>query len=523
MNKEIAKNFIHPFLLGIFPIISLMGNNATELRAVNGIRSLFFVLLIASCLLIVNRLIFGAWDKAAIATTFTLLPMLTYGHVYHLLKAQEGWLGSLARHRILIPVNVVFIVSFKLWLRRSHSFESLTRYLNIVSVVVLIFPLIQIAKAELVFVREDHRSRPIEDDCALKAPEGENPPDIYYIILDAYARQDVLAETYHYDNESFLQALRNRGFFVAEWSQSNYARTGISLESSLNYSYFEEFDGEYLLAAEHEDGTELSIGSNRARIELECLGYSTVAFDSGYYWSGWRNADYFLSPEESSLGNLWISRLNSFEAMLLHESAGLILTDIPIFLSQQFETQIRYPMQEHRERVIFALEETGSSVPSLPNPKFVFVHIVSPHPPYLFGPNGEEIQSNELFTLGDTPTSIKSESELYPDQVHFINSKVIDMVDGILEKSESDPIIILQGDHGIGRGKSDRMSILNAYYLPGIEYSDYLYSTITPVNTFRVVFNIYFNTQYALLKDVSYFSRYETLFDFEIVPNPHAD
>ena len=46
----------------------------------------------------------------------------------------------------------------------------------------------------------------------------------------------------------------------------------------------------------------------------------------------------------------------------------------------------------------------------------------------------------------------------------------------------------------------------NAYYLPN-KGSDMLYKSITPVNTFRVIFNHYFKTRYELLEDKNYFSN----------------
>ena len=48
-----------------------------------------------------------------------------------------------------------------------------------------------------------------------------------------------------------------------------------------------------------------------------------------------------------------------------------------------------------------------------------------------------------------------------------------------------------------------RMSILSAYYLPGVEenLSD---DVTTSVNTFRMIFNSYFNTDYDLLENKIY-------------------
>lgn len=61
------------------------------------------------------------------------------------------------------------------------------------------------------------------------------------------------------------------------------------------------------------------------------------------------------------------------------------------------------------------------------------------------------------------------------------------------------------------------MAILNAYYLPGADPAS-LYAAISPVNTFRVIFNQYFGGNYPMLEDVSYYSTYQAPYNFTIVP-----
>ncbi|HSG45623.1 MAG TPA: hypothetical protein VLA72_20970, partial [Anaerolineales bacterium] len=86
------------------------------------------------------------------------------------------------------------------------------------------------------------------------------------------------------------------------------------------------------------------------------------------------------------------------------------------------------------------------------------------------------------------------------------------------------PVIVIMGDHGPtsipGDGVPEtRMSILNALYVNEQAKKD-LYKSITPVNTFRVIFNNYFGTEYPLLDDRSYFSY--ALGEFtpdKIIPN----
>ena len=95
---------------------------------------------------------------------------------------------------------------------------------------------------------------------------------------------------------------------------------------------------------------------------------------------------------------------------------------------------------------------------------------------------------------------------------------MLEAIDTILANSDTPPIIVIQGDHGPWlQPKAKRMQILNAYYLPG--HNDELYPTITPVNTFRLVFTDYFGGDYPLLDDISYFSPVPKLYEFSEIPN----
>lgn len=112
--------------------------------------------------------------------------------------------------------------------------------------------------------------------------------------------------------------------------------------------------------------------------------------------------------------------------------------------------------------------------------------------------------------LNEEPTD---ELAAYADHITYLNSRLIEIIDTILEQSNPEPIIIIQSDHGasidyesLNIDKANRLGILNAYYLPPTPNgnpADQMYSTITPVNTFRVIFDQYFNGRYGLLEDRS--------------------
>jgi hypothetical protein len=173
---------------------------------------------------------------------------------------------------------------------------------------------------------------------------------------------------------------------------------------------------------------------------------------------------------------------------------------------------------DHREmqrRAILRKFDELAEVPDIEGPKFVFAHILLPHAPYLFGPQGEMLTEEQV--------EARTERENYLNQLAFANGKVQRLIDEILSRSDRPPIIILQADEGpfipfleeFGGAGTDwrqlsdeairtHMRILNAYYLPNTDSENILYPSVTPVNSFRIIFDHYFGTDYGLLEDESY-------------------
>jgi hypothetical protein len=142
-------------------------------------------------------------------------------------------------------------------------------------------------------------------------------------------------------------------------------------------------------------------------------------------------------------------------------------------------------------------------------------HVIAPHPPFVFGPRGQRLIQTEPYSLTEIGCC---ERDLYVsryrDQVEYVNHLLQLEIDEILQASDVPPIILLQGDHGPGGhlerqnastpGMQARMAILSAYYLPDSSMSD-LDPGITPVNTFRLIFDDFFGGDFGRLEDASYF------------------
>jgi hypothetical protein len=148
-------------------------------------------------------------------------------------------------------------------------------------------------------------------------------------------------------------------------------------------------------------------------------------------------------------------------------------------------------------------------------PKFVFAHVLLPHVPLVFRADGSITTDDRYFReTFDQPTSNEYLIDGYKNQVEYINQRMLSIVEAIIKNSARPPVIIIQGDHGLLY--YDHFPILNAYYLPE-GGSQKLYPSITPVNSFAVVFNQYFGAQLSLLPDNSYSSLYSRPYDFKAV------
>ena len=521
---------IHPFLIALFPVLSLLAANIQEIPISQSYRSLWVVLVGTAALLAAMWLLLRDRLRAAALCSLLLVLLFSYGQVYAVLKTATLGNFILGRHRYLVP-SFCLIAGLGAWLilSRKGDLRVASRTLNIVGVILLVMPVYSIG-LYLYRVQTVWSAVGLDPLPSLEggtATEGLVRPDVYYIILDGYARSDYMREVFAYDNSDFLEFLRDRGFYIADRSVSNHNWTALSLASSLNME-FVQYLGLDLVRGSYPAVFVNPIRHSRVRSKLESLGYSTVGMRTGYIPTELDDADHLFSPEVDGLQPVSAGPsfyLNAFEGMLYRSSAGRILADFSDPEAKNwvgFRTD--YPFEVLRG-IILAQFENLADVPAIPGPKFVFVHIVAPHSPYLFGPNGENIKQTGSFTLADTGTagdSLTKEAAQYRDQAIYISSRVEETIDTILRDSKVSPIIILQADHGpsVGRGRESegeglrqRTAILNAYHMPG-GCDEHLYPGISPVNSFRIMFNCYFDESYELLEDSVYFSNWPRETDY---------
>lgn len=520
-RRRLARPLLHAALalaFGLQPALALWAANLGDLGPGATQRALGAAAALALLAFAAAALAARHTGRAALAVAGLMLLFYSYGHVY---QAVEGWsLGGLAlgRHRFLLPAWLAAMAAWAWFsLRRFRRPDAGVVVTAVVAAALLALPLAQLGSAWLAARAPD------------RAPSGALPagapaagaarPDVYYIILDGYGRQDVLRELYDLDNSSFLAALRERGFYVADHAHSNYSQTSLSLASTLGMEYLDDLAASMPAGSRNLRPLEERIQNSQTVEAFRSLGYRFVAFESAYPMTTIASADIYLAPRYQDLSasaSLGVGlQLNEFEILLAQTTALRYPLEVYSQRHASLAAALDFPFQKHRMRILHTFSSLGE-IAGWEGSHLVFAHVLAPHPPFVFGPRGEVVPPTGPFTMQDSGCCRREEYiQGYRDQLQYINLLALQAVDEILVRSETPPIIILQGDHGPAAHQDpqdqlsgelrERMAILNAYYAPP-EVLAQLHPCVTPVNSFRLILRSVFGFDLDPLPDRVYFS-----------------
>ncbi|MEA1926361.1 MAG: hypothetical protein U9M90_03955 [Patescibacteria group bacterium] len=498
----------HPFLFALFPVFFLYANNKDLVHPSYAFWPLIIILLLSIAVFLLIEHFLRNIQKAAILSSAFFITFFSFGHYLKLpyLIFEEMPFKNLDYYCLFAFWIVLLAVITCLVVKSKRSFKKITAYLNTVSIILLIMPISTIAWYEISAKNIDELIK--NENSLTDVKNTNNKPDIYYIVLDGYGRNDVLQKYYGFDIGSFIKDLEDRGFFVAEKGTTNYPQTYLSIASSLNYAYLDELSQVMGADSGNRGPLREMIKESRVYKTLKTAGYKFVAFP--YTWTGTYDnlhADIFMQNKINT---------TEFTDLLVQSTPLRIFSNKNLFL------------EGYRNKFYFAFDHLPD-IAKIETPTFVYVHLLIPHPPFVFDEGGaiEKMESDLAGNDGnhyfEKCPGVDKYKKAYVDQTKFASKNSLKTIDSILSKSSTPPIIILQADHGPGSmldwedpdktNMHERMSILNAYYLPD-KGKKMLYDSITPVNTFRVVFNTLFDADLELLEDKNYFSRWNHPYDF---------
>jgi hypothetical protein len=339
-------------------------------------------------------------------------------------------------------------------------------------------------------------------------------PNIYFVLLDGYPRQDSL-EALGIDNGPFIQDLEGRGFDSAPRSHTNYHNTLLTLTSMLNGQYLADLP-ELSLPAGTFPGEERQLhrALNNARLldDLRSHGFEIIASPSPYGPAALFSADVVMAH----------GTINHFDQRIISRTFtdDLLSVVTPGLVDGWLQDAVLEPIAD--------VELVAADRPATPH--FLFAHVLSPHPPFLFDADGDVPKVEACYVAGcslwTTERKVLSISEadyqqLLAEQVEFINERILEMVDVVADEDPTG-VVVLFGDHGIRFDAGVSVEYFRNFFAartPGHE--DLFPADVSPVNVLSAIENAYLNTNFPIRDYEAWEIKGDTLMNMERwLPDP---
>lgn len=483
LNKPESKScriifrLFAPFLFGVYPAYYYYTKNAGLIKIASFGRVIgmyvLLILILYGVFLFIHRF---KSVRAANSTILTLLFFNTYGSVYGFLLEADIFR---VEHFTLLPFYI-FLAMYTIWLLsriKPAQAQAFWRGTLIIFCVLLVLTTIKLIPMEYKKISAPKRFAHSSNTASLSG-SAQGYPDIYYLIFDEFAGFRSMREYWkNTEVDEFKLFLEEKGFFVSEDVRSTSLLTLHQMASRLNYTdYRYEWDDQALW--------QINLADNRSMALLESKGYTTIVFEE--------LSVFYPNMPEISADLLYSSSLDDgVDVGVLFDDYGMLVADSTMLRAFSKYYKSNYSVHNQHRKFVLAVKSRLPKLEDVPAPRFVYSHLMLPHPDFLFDRNGLLVGAE--FT---------QDWSYYEGQYIFTMDYIEELVTAILDNADPQrqPVIILQSDHG-ARIKPDneelpgfpqelRSDILFAMYLPEYDTST-IPLDINPTNTLPLVFNHY--------------------------------
>lgn len=488
----------------VYPPLHIAAGNPGQVESGTLALILAIAALGSAGLLALLRLLLGTWLRAGMGVTWFLILFFSYGVLNAAIGQPKGdpdtqvLVTSWADENLHVPQSAAWLLLLAIGWLRLRRFDGLRPHLaaslNFASILLLGFTVVHW-----------HIGRDAQvsgaDKAAVHVAARRDAPDIYFIVLDGYARADILKEHYGFDNGSFVGELERLGFQVADRSTANYNWTFHSLPSVLNLDYLPGVVGQFDPGSTDYRLAYRALRDNRAASILRGYGYRYVQLQSTWGGTGSNPfADEFLPCGEGLLRD------------------DYVLSIVEISWLRVFGTRASLDLANCHLRNL----QTLAGLPKAPGPKFVVAHFLPPHYPYLFDREGNILRHANLSNQFEFQKQLWEDRDAYLDQLVFMNREIGKVVNKLITDSGRTPVVILLSDHGPNlrdrlsteQHRRSRLANFSAVLLPGAP-SDLIPENVSNVNLFRIVFGHLFDSGLPRLPDRHFMSAFRRPFDFK--------
>lgn len=486
-------------LLAAYAVLFVYAGNIDEVLPAELWLPLAVALAGAAIILALCGLLLRDVRRGAVLATAIVAAIAFFGHISATLDTEVvgEWLQLAVWLGFIIAAGIYAVTA-------RGSLATATAILNVFGIALVAISLSTILPTEAGRVARASEGEPV---VASTLPPATRLPerDIYVLVFDRYGSDWAIRQRFGIGNDLYAD-LEAAGFQVIPGARANYRATDFSLASMLSLDMLDDL-------TESEGRASSDRTPARDRIPRHEAG--TFLRDNGYRYyhiGAWYGPTYSNAIADEVLR--W-GKTTELQAALV---AGSIVPALERLSGlAPVDTEFR---DRHRNEALFAIRQV-ERLADEPDRKFVFAHILLPHPPYGFDADGGIV----LKATEETT----DEGVLYEAQLAFTNDKIRELVKTLLDRPpEERPIVVLTGDEGpficgnvdcIDRTPETygtRFGTLRAYYLPGIDYQ--VPADDTNVNIFRMLFREYFGANLPDLPNHSFdWPDNDHLYDFRDV------
>ena len=386
---------------------------------------------------------------------------------------------------VAVPV-VLGVESFRNRRLAPVPWHKLTPLFNAISVIALAVTLVQ-GVAQGAFYVGAERSSLID----MESPP-EAAPDIYLVLLDAHPRQDTMRDVFGVDSTEFNGWMESHGFELADQAHSNYNNTPLTLSSMFNAALVPD------LMPNPPDGTAAQarlinrlINDGAMLQKLREYGYEIDALQSEIGYVSMFAADRVIDT----------GTLTEFELGLTQEDAIQRMDPSAMF---------DFVLAQHRERVLEsfkAVRELAGTANA--RPRFVFAHILAPHPPIVFSADGSPVKLDGCLWTACSLDSPMTEAQraLVAGQLTYVDEQVGQTASAIIDRSHRPAVVVFFSDHGfrLHRDDDDHTEWFRTFLIsrtPG--KPDLVPADATPINLLARILNGYLDAGIPLADEGAY-------------------
>ena len=190
-------------------------------------------------------------------------------------------------------------------------------------------------------------------------------------------------------------------------------------------SYPQKFD---------QDSLVINLRSNKVMAHLKQLGYQTINFETGYPNIEVKSADLYLTPPRDYSWTI------PYETYLINSTAWRIFKDGWNYIRPNAPPLIDFNPklnvnQIYVQRQLFVLDQL-KNMPAQKSPKFVYAHLMIPHPPFQFDKNG--VIGYPVEMNGDLPNDGRTYTQAYTSQIEYINQQMLEILPQLISKSTNE-------------------------------------------------------------------------------------